>query len=212
MSNADGSNPQKLTNMNGPLTGNARWSPDGKEIVFDSRAGGIYLLNPKTLQSKQFCIGAQPRWSRNGKWIYFTGPGAEVWKTPREGCNPVPVTHGGGFIAQESPDGKYVYYSKGVPVSLWRMTLGGAQEKIAENLSYSTNFYVTAEGVYFITRHGQPRKASLRFFDAHTSQTTLLLETGKSWGFGISVNGREILYSVVEDYGSGDLMYLDRVP
>ena len=133
MSNADGSNPQKLTSMNGPLTGNAQWSPDGSKIVFGSTAGGLFLLNPKTLQSSVLCGGAaQPRWSQDGKWIYFTGGRsgrAEVWKTPLESCDPVRVTQGGGFVAQESPDGKYVYYSKGAPTSLWRMTVGAAPRR-----------------------------------------------------------------------------------
>lgn len=90
MSNADGSNPQKLTNMNGPLTGNAQWSPNSSEIVFDSRAVGLFLLNPKTRQSKQLCQnGAQPRWSPDGKWVYFhffQAGVSNLWKTPRENC------------------------------------------------------------------------------------------------------------------------------
>jgi len=80
-------------------------------------------------------------------------------------------------------------------------------------LSYWINFDVTLGGVYFITRHGQPQKASVKFFDARTNRTTTLLDTGKHWGFGLSAspNGREIFYSVVDLYGT-DLMYLDRVP
>jgi Tol biopolymer transport system component len=218
MSNPDGSNPQKLTNMNGPLTGNAQWSPDGDEIVFESRSGGLLLLNPKTLQSRQLCqSGAQPRWSPDGKWVYFNlfheGVG-NIWKTPREKCDPVPVTHGGGFTAQESPDSKYIYYSKGAPPGLWRMALrDGKEERIAENLSYWTSFDVTEHGVYFVTISGLAQTATLRFFDVHTHQTTTLLETGKRWYFGIAAapNGHEVLYSVM-DVRTSDLMFLNDVP
>src|SRR4051812_36405528 len=129
--------------------------------------------------------------------------------------HPVAVTRGGGWVAQESVDGKYLYYSRDGPGrSLWRMTVAGAQqEMIDENLSYATNFDVTSEGVYFITRHGQRQIARLKFFDARTNKTTTLLDTGKHWGSGITVapNGHEILYSVMDFYAT-DLMYLDRIP
>ena len=204
MSNADGSNPQKLTNMNGPLTGNAQWSPDGTKIVFSANAGGLFLLNPKTLQSRQCFAKAVPAQmvpERKVDLLYPRASGTMRSGRRRGELRSVASHHGGGFVAQESPDGKYLYYSKGAPASLWRMTVGGAQEqRIAENLSYSTNFDVTSDGVYFMTSHGQAQKASVRFFDARTNKTTTLLDTGKHWDFGLSAspNGREILYSVVD--------------
>ena len=45
---SDGSNAQQLTSFGGALTGTPRWSPDGKQIAFDSRAGGeanVYVID-----------------------------------------------------------------------------------------------------------------------------------------------------------------------
>jgi len=45
---SDGSNPIQLTLLGAPNTGTPRWSPDGRQIAFDSRKEGhadIYVIN-----------------------------------------------------------------------------------------------------------------------------------------------------------------------
>lgn len=219
MSNVDGSNPVKLTNMHGPLIANPQWSPAGRDVLFDSRisdGGGLHLVDTVTLQVRRiWSSGVQPRWSHDGRWIYFavkSDVGSEVWKIQPDKGNPVQVTRSGGLSGQESPDGKYFYFSRGSPSGLWRMPLGGGpEEKITGDLCFPTSFDATNEGVYFLTRHGQPQLATLRFFDSHSKQTTKLFETGKPWSFGISVapNGHQVSYAVVDALGS-DLLFADR--
>ena len=54
-------------------------------------------------------------WSRDGKWIYFASNRSgedQVWKMPADGGEAVRVTRKGGFVAFESPDGQWVYYTK----------------------------------------------------------------------------------------------------
>ncbi len=49
MSNSDGSDPVQLTFFE-EKTGNPRWSPDGKRIVFDSLHSGnwdVWLIDPE---------------------------------------------------------------------------------------------------------------------------------------------------------------------
>ena len=56
-----------------------------------------------------------PSWSRDGRWIYFdsarTGE-QQVWKIPADGGDAIQVTRDGGFAPLESPDGKFIYYTK----------------------------------------------------------------------------------------------------
>ena len=39
------------------------------------------------------------------------------------------MTRSGGYVALESPDGKYIYYSKSVQSGLFRMPAEGGAEK-----------------------------------------------------------------------------------
>jgi tricorn protease-like protein len=114
---SDGTHCFQVTAFNGTfVTGTPRWSPDGKQIVFDSAAAGtidIYAIDasggsPRRLTGDQ-THGMIPSWSRDGKWIYFasavTGRN-EIWKIPSDGGNAVQVTRNGGLVAFESRPGR----------------------------------------------------------------------------------------------------------
>src|SRR5207248_9673997 len=99
-----------------------RWSPDGQQIAFDSRARGnadIFVMDPRGGPPHQLTNETSadviPSWSRDGRWSYFasarSGPW-EGWKMPSAGGPAAQVTRHGGFGAFESPEGKFVYYTK----------------------------------------------------------------------------------------------------
>src|SRR5262245_11637217 len=88
----------------------------------------------------------EPRWSRDGKWIYFgsnrTGRW-EVYRIPRTGGTFVQVTRNGGVAATETLDRKWLYYAKNVssPTSIRKVPVSGGEEtKVLDGLSYSINF------------------------------------------------------------------------
>jgi len=78
-----------------------------------------------------------PSWSRDGRWIYFSSDRTgkrQIWKAPAEGGEAVQVTKQGGFSAFESPDGKFVYYTKDFreggefTPGIWRTPVEGARK------------------------------------------------------------------------------------
>ncbi len=96
IANVDGSNPRQMTSMGGPLCANPQWSPDGRLVVFNSAnavssrddrdvGSDVYLLDPATASIRRLTADPgwehQPRWSRDGRWIYFAaraeGPGVD---------------------------------------------------------------------------------------------------------------------------------------
>jgi Tol biopolymer transport system component/DNA-binding winged helix-turn-helix (wHTH) protein len=213
---ADGSNLVQLTSFGGPLTGTPRWSPDGLQIVFDSRPGthvNIHIISvdggPPHRFTNETSDDAVPSWSHDGRWIYFasnrTG-GWQVWKRTEDGGVPFQVTKNGGFAPLESPDGKFLYYTKFDAPGAWQVPVQGGQEtKILDEPpeKYWGYFAVGPDGLYYSGGSGKGRPA-LKFYDFATRKITVLGETHSSPfegapGMSVSPDGRFVLYVQVDE-------------
>jgi len=196
---ADGSNCQQLTNFGGPVGGNPRWSPDSRWIALDSRMSGnpeIYVIaadggTPRRLTNTPY-NNMVPSWSRDGRWIYFTSDRSgryEVWKMPSGGGEPIQVTRAGGYLALETPDGKYLYYTKlnpAGPDSLFRMPAGGGGEVpvLPEVMSWEL-LCVTSRGLYFVPPSGAN---TVQLLDAAGGKVTTLATPEKRINAGLAVS------------------------
>jgi Tol biopolymer transport system component/DNA-binding winged helix-turn-helix (wHTH) protein len=221
----DGSNSMQLTSMRAPIIGSPRWSPDGERIIFDSNREGQYELYvisssggvPQRLTTHR-ANDAVGRWSRDGRSIYFvsdrSGQG-QVWKMPwppsgRE-AEAVQVTRNGGYMAVESPDGRFLYFSKpGTMPSLWRIPLqGGEEARVLESVMLAY-FAVTQEGIYFCPSPERERRRSIQFLSFATDRASPVLELS-GWpdgGLSVSPDGRRLLYAQIDQQGS-DLMLVE---
>lgn len=122
ISGLDGSNLRRLTDIKGdPMF--ASWSKDSRMIAFLSAPGGvgvkrIYAVSvdggdPKALTSETE-VALPGGWSKDSRWLYLMSDRSgsfQIWKVSPPSDHPVQITGNGGFEAQESPDGKYVYYT-----------------------------------------------------------------------------------------------------
>ena len=121
---ADGSNPENLTNNGAGFDGEHSWSPDGTKIVYSSfRDGnfGIYLMDADGAGATSLTshLDAGPSWSPDGSRILFTrfipnNDATGIYVMDADGTNQVQLTSSplqGDEDPTWSPDGTKIAFS-----------------------------------------------------------------------------------------------------
>lgn len=221
--NRDGSSPRQVTSLHGPVVSTPRWSPDGRRISFDSDAEGAFDVwviradggKPVRMTTHPGNDG-NPSWSHDGRWIYFdsarTGE-QQLWKMPAEGGEAIQLTRDGGWAPLESPDGKFLYYTKYlVDTSVWRVALDGGQTaaKVLDGLSNYINVALVDKGIYFVPIQAGASGSSVQFLDLQTNKITRIanFERPAGDGLALSPDGQWILYSQI-DKSSAELRLVE---
>lgn len=210
---SDGGSPLQLTRMVTPA-GSPRWSPDGRQLVYDAQQqmqGDLFVIDAEGGATRRLTTEPSadilPSWSRDGAWIYFCSNRSgnrQLWKMPAAGGPAVQLTRQGGFEAVEAPDGKTLYYSKGVRVNgLWTMpATGGAEQPVPElaHAGFWRSWTMTNDGIYFVANEGTTPPRPLKFFSFATRQVTLIgtVDQDPLWyvpGLAVSPDNRWLLYA-----------------
>jgi serine/threonine protein kinase/Tol biopolymer transport system component len=222
ISDADGANPILLAGGS-TLNGSPSWSPDGRWIAFDSRRDGngeIYVVSadggaPRRLTNHP-ADDLIPCWSQDGKWIYFVSTrngNADLFRVPPAGGEPEQITHSGAWAPHESPDGKFIYYTRRLVTSsmlftaakspLFRIPADGGEETQVLDSVCDREWVVTEQGIWFIwpTAHS---RAEGRYFDFATRKTNVAATINKpvTIGLAMSPDGRYLLYNQIDHSGS----------
>lgn len=218
--NTDSSDCQQVTSLHG-TAGRARWSPDGHSLAFEfhpGERGEIYVVEvpggtPRLIRTIPGADNLSPNWSRDGKWLYFASKRGnepfQAWKIPAQGGSPIQLTKNGGISPVESPDGRYLYYSKYEQGGLWRLPLrGGDENEILSDLPGHAwpNWAVTPSGIYFL-EFGKSRRGAIKFLDLASLKILTLwtLENEPGWGLSVSCDGKSIVY-IQDEYAESSIM------
>jgi Tol biopolymer transport system component/DNA-binding winged helix-turn-helix (wHTH) protein len=211
----DGLTLRELTSYGRGLTGSPSFSPDGQQVAFDSRPEGhshIFVISANGGTARQLTTGNSndilPRWSADGQSLYFAsnrGGSWQTWKVALAGGQPQQVTANGGYLAMESPDGKWVYYTRNDSAGIWRIPAAGESSSAGPRTEmrvlpqppdgYWGYWAVTTRGVYFLDS-AQPAWR-IQLWDPETQRisTVATLDRRPPPFSGISVdkNGDELL-------------------
>lgn len=221
VSDAYGQNPARLTDFHAPITGSPRWSPDGQWIVFDSNKEGqfeVYRVRsnsgtPERLTYDPATDGV-PSYSRDGQSIYFMSnrSGAnQVWKMDASGQHPRQITRHGGYLAFESFDRQWLFYSHADGDSpLYRVPVDGGDETQVLPRINEFGFCLTPKGILF---SGGERSQGIEFLNFATGKTQPFFQPERqiTVGMSLSPDGRHVLFPQRESSGS-DLMLVENFP
>ena len=140
-----------------------QWSPDDKYLLSDFK-NQIYSINIETgvvrtiLTTDHSATAETASWSKSGKSIYFSSDKDgdwQIYRTSATGNGEIElITQSGGYSAQESDDGKLLYYLKYHKPGLWRYSFKDKkEERVVEDIDvFSYNgWYIRGESIYYIS-------------------------------------------------------------
>jgi dipeptidyl aminopeptidase/acylaminoacyl peptidase len=209
--------------MGGPITGTARWSPDGRRIVFDSRPGNnsdIYVIQaeggaPRRL-TDQPGEDARPAWSADGKSIYFCSDRSgrqEIWRMTAEGGSAAQITKTGGISVIPADDGEWLYYCVRQPERIIgpirKIRTDGSNDSEAIPLPVQMLKYtVKPTGVYFVVNGRENSTLHLLRFATGKIVKLMKLDYLPLIGLSVSPDERYVLVTKPDQNGT-DLMLVE---
>ncbi len=208
----DGGGARRHTDLAGPLPASPVWSPDGRRIVYDAAVYGHSDLwevpregrRPVRLTDHP-AEDRNATFSRDGRRLYFASNRSgswQIWRRPAGGGRAEMLTRDGGFLAQESPDGRQLFFVKLDEPGIWRMPSGGGDaERLPLELELGDwgGWTATDEGIYFVQR----RPRSVGYFAFADGQIETVFETEKTVPYlsrtlSLSADGETLLVSIID--------------
>jgi Tol biopolymer transport system component len=212
LTDADGSNPERITSFNGPYTSAPSWCSDGRRIAFDSRVTGISAVYVEDVGEKvpRKVITTQdnlsmPVWSPDCRWLFgtdttpmlylFASGGGPAERFSEHPSNYAVVVGDRVIFNSMQADG----------VELWSKPVSGGLEAPLQDmprLNYADAWVATAAGVYYTDALAKPVTVSFYDFTTRTKRRLTSLKQAfapAGPGLAVSPDGRWLLYVQVEN-------------
>lgn len=222
LADADGGNPEALTDFDASFLAMPAFSPDGGRLLFDARVDGnadIYLLDlgGRGIENLTAAGSADmaASWSADGTGIYFGSDRTGSWQVHRldlASRQVAQVTRGGGYYAREAVDGS-IYYARYREPGLWHAEGG---REVLVNAEYPArgdwpNWDLAGRFAYVLIREGRPAAlARLTLASGEIEELIRLPYVIPRWDLALSIdaaNGDFLLAQ--QDISEGDLLMFD---
>jgi Tol biopolymer transport system component len=222
VSDPDGSNAVQLTFLHTAKPDSPTWSADDRTIAFGD-GGKFQLVSAKGGPPQQISQSVDyfggPSWSRDGRFLYFWKPGTggemQIWKVSCDGGRPVQITQNGGFSSMESPDGKFLYYTKQKTSGIWKVPAeGGRETLVLDRAAASLPGYweVVSDGIFYLDASVGP-DGMISFYSFAKRQSTPVVDMGAAgdeWFGGLTVSpDREWIVFSRHEYSSSEIMLVE---
>ena len=197
------------------------WAPDGRSLLyFGNTEDGhwqLYRVAVDTGKATRLLSDSAddilPTWSRDGAWIYFSSTraadGLQLFRMPAAGGSPILVAARGVTGAQESPDGRWLYFADWPDGGLYRMPMGGGEiTRIIEHMSSPMGYAVAKQGIYYWAG-GQPNN-ELHLLNIESRRDDVLFQPpmAVAASLTLSPDGRWLCFPLIER-SSQELMMLE---
>jgi Tol biopolymer transport system component/DNA-binding winged helix-turn-helix (wHTH) protein len=213
ITDAEGADPERVTSFNGPLTNSPSWCSDGRRIAFDSRASGvseIYVEDigervPRAVVTSQRNLSA-PAWSGDCRWLFAHDGNGTLYRFPSSGGPAERVTDRPSSYSLVVADRLIFNVQEPDGVVIWSKPVSGGREEPVANvpkLRYEDAWTASASGIYYTDTSSRPINLNYYEFASQTTRTLMTLQQvpvpGSGPGIAVSLDGRWLLYSQVED-------------
>jgi Tol biopolymer transport system component/DNA-binding winged helix-turn-helix (wHTH) protein len=231
VADADGTNVRRLTNGPNHRQQAPKWSPDDRQIAFESVGDDghshIWITPADAGPARQITSGPLNQggvsWSRDGKQLYFaqdnaTADDSSIWRVPASGGASEQITTGGsGGRVFESPDGRAILYQVALGDlggKLVLQPLDGSHVRLAVQCARGETFTWTKRGIYYLPCD-ESWNPSLHLLDVDTGLDTVvgrleLLNMEWQEDLAVAPDGDSVLYARTPMNTRGDLWMLDR--
>jgi len=222
LADADGSNPTQLTKGPGHWQGTPRFSPDGRHVVFESRGengyADVWMIDveggvPRRITNGPFTNG-MASFSRDGRFIYFRQDhkdGRDISRIPVAGGEPHRLTHGGGLLAREAPDGKSLFFTQRETSPLFQLELPNGPARQVVDCVQGRSLADGPDGMYYLGCVPYGADSPLHRLDVRSGRSERLGTVAASIGnvgLAVSPDGRTILFLSGLNRGA-DLMLVE---
>ncbi len=219
ISDADGSDPKRVTDLGGPYLRSVDWSPDGAWLVGEASGNDsfdILLIDATGARPPQPLVASRwpergARWSRSGDAVYFGRRTGRAWSLHRVAIDSGKETTlhaAGGTVALENSTGDALYFTDCLEPGFWRLSTNtGVVEKL---LDYPApldcqNWRLVDDTAYLV-RRARVHDAYLHAYDVSTGRETRVSALPDfHYGGALEVVAGQALYAAVIERES-DLM------